>query len=287
MSICANRLNSLLWGATLVAGFAITPVWGQNQYPPPQYPQQNQQYPQQTQQYPPENQQYPQQNQQYPQQQQPYPQQYPAQQGQYPSAPPRMAPAQLDQLVGPIALYPDGLLAQVLTGSTFYPQIPDAAGWANQHSYLKGPALANAIQQDRLPWDPAVLALLPFPQVLNYMASNMGWTQALGNEVLAQRGEVMDAVQRERQRAYQYGYLRDNQYERVEAQPNYIEIVPVAARRLLCALLRSVYCLQSPASRLLCRRGHPLRRWNHHRRGVCTFRVGRCWIRMARTHDPG
>jgi uncharacterized protein DUF3300 len=232
MSICTSRLNSLLWGATLIAGCAITPIWGQDQYPPPQqqnqqYPQQTQQYPQQNQQYPQQNQQYPQQNQQYPQQQQPYPQQYPAQQGQYPSAPPRMAPAQLDQLVGPIALYPDGLLAQVLTGSTFYPQIPDAAGWANQHSYLKGPALANAIQQDRLPWDPAVLALIPFPQVLNYMASNMGWTQALGNEVLAQRGEVMDAVQRERQRAYQYGYLRDNQYERVEAQPNYIEIVPV------------------------------------------------------------
>lgn len=200
MSICTSRLNSLLWGATLIAGFGITPVWGQNQYPPQQYPPQ--QYPQQTQQYPP-------------------------QQGGY-GAPPRIAPGQLDQLVGPIALYPDGLLAQVLTGSTFYQEIPDAAGWANQHSYLKGPALAGAIQQDQLPWDPAVLALLPFPQVLNYMATNMGWTQELGNAVLAQRGDVMDAVQRERQRAYQYGYLRDNQYERVEAQPNYIEIVPVA-----------------------------------------------------------
>jgi hypothetical protein len=134
----------------------------------------------------------------------------------------------LDQLVGPIALYSDALLAQVLTASTFYNEIPDAAGWANQHSYIKGPALASAIQADNLPWDPSVLALLPFPSVLNYMASNMGWTQELGNAVLAQRGDLMDAVQHQRQEAYNYGYLRSNGYQRVVlAGPGDIQVVPL------------------------------------------------------------
>jgi hypothetical protein len=172
----------------------------QGQYPPPQAPPAQGQYPQQGQ-YPPAQGQYPQGQ---------YPSgQYPPAQGQY--APPMMAPQQLDQLVQPIALYPDGLLAQVLTASTYSNEIPDAAAWADQHRYLHGDELARAIQEDNLPWDASVLALLPFPQVLDYMAHYMGWTQALGNAVLAQRPDVMDAVQRMRQEAYNYGYLRSNQ----------------------------------------------------------------------------
>lgn len=140
-----------------------------------------------------------------------------------------MAPQQLDQLVAPIALYPDGLLAQVLTASTFWSQIPEAAAWANQHSYLHGDDLARAIQEDNLPWDPSIMGLLPFPNVLNYMAQYMGWAQQLGNAVLAQRGDVMDAVQRMRQRAYNYGYLRSSQYDVVTvAGPGDIEILPVS-----------------------------------------------------------
>ncbi len=109
----------------------------------------------------------------------------------------------MDQLVGRIALYPDGLLAQVLTASTYFNEIPDAANWANQHGYFHGDQLAAAIQQDQLPFDQAVIALFPFPQVLEMMARDMAWTQALGNAVLAQRNDVMDAVQRQRQRALQ------------------------------------------------------------------------------------
>src|ERR1700690_258916 len=86
-----------------------------------------------------------------------------------PQGPPMLAPQQLDPLVSRIALYPDPLLAQVLTASTFSPEIPDATNWSNQHAGLNGDALANAIQQDNLPWDPSVLALLPFPQVLQMM----------------------------------------------------------------------------------------------------------------------
>lgn len=139
-----------------------------------------------------------------------------------------MPPQQLDPLVSRIALYPDGLLAQVLTASTYWNEIQDAAGWANQHQYLHGDQLAQAISEDRLPFDYSVLALLPFPSVLDQMARDMNWTQQLGSAVLAQRNDVMDAVQRMRQQAYNYGYLQNNQYERVVyAGPGAIQIYPV------------------------------------------------------------
>jgi hypothetical protein len=136
-------------------------------------------------------------------------------------------PEQLAQLAQPIALYPDGLLAQVLTASTYSQEIPAAAGWANAHAYLKGDALAQAMQQDNLNFDPSIMALLPFPSVLNYMAQYMSWTQALGNAVLAQRDQLMTAVQQLRQEAYNYGYLQNNAYQRVVYAPGAIEIVPV------------------------------------------------------------
>jgi len=233
-----KKLISAFFTASLSACVAVT-GFAQNQYPqqpPPQYPPTQQTSPQR--QYPPPQNpqgQYPSQEQgqypppQYPQQQpQGVPQgQYPSPQGQY-GQPPLLAPQLLDQLVGPIALYPDSLLAEALTAATYSNEIPAAAAWATEHSYLRGDALADAIRQDYLPWDPSVLALLPFPNVLSYMAQNMSWTQALGNAVLAQRPDVMDAVQRLRQDAYNYGYLQSNQYERViMAGPGDIEIVPV------------------------------------------------------------
>jgi hypothetical protein len=237
-----KHFRTTVLGTIFAAAVAVVPSLAQDQNPPPpppppdqqQYPPQ--QYPQ-TQQYP--QQQYPQQ--QYPQQQypqQPPPNQYPPQgqyppqqypPGQYQQQPPMMAPQQLDQMVGPIALYPDGLLAQVLTASTFYNEIPDAANWANQHSYLHGEQLAQAIQEDQLPWDPSLIGLLPFPQVLGYMAQNMGWTQQLGNAVLVQRGDVMDAVQRDRQIAYKNRVLQSNPYVSVNyVAPGDIEILPVS-----------------------------------------------------------
>ena len=164
----------------------------------------------------------------------PPPQGYPPQQGapppqNYPQQgppPPTYTPAQLDQLVARIALYPDPLLAQILAGATFPDQIPDAARWADEHHYLTGQALANAIQADQLPWDPSVQALLPFPSVLAMMASDMNWTSDLGNAFLASQGAVMDAVQRERHKAMQYGYLRTNPQIIVGGGP-YVTIMPV------------------------------------------------------------
>jgi hypothetical protein len=139
--------------------------------------------------------------------------------------PPNFPPEELQRIVSPIALYPDPLLAQVLTASTFYNDIPAAAQWADQHHYLTGDALAQAITADQLPWDPSVQALLPFPSVLDMMASDPQWTQELGDAVLAQRPDVMDAVQVMRRRAYDYGYLRSNPSIVVAAGP-YITIMP-------------------------------------------------------------
>jgi hypothetical protein len=129
-------------------------------------------------------------------------------------------------VVSRIALYPDPLLAQVMAAATYSDQIPDAARWADQHHYLTGPALAAAISADQLPWDPSVQALLPFPNILDMMAADPSWTRELGDAFLAQQPDVMDAVQRERRKAYNYGYLRSNPQILVSDGP-YIAIAPV------------------------------------------------------------
>ena len=143
--------------------------------------------------------------------------------------PPLMGRGQLDELVSRIALYPDPLLAQIFAAATYPDQIQDADMWANQHRYLHGDELARAINEDRLPWDPSVQALLPFPEVLHRMAIEPNWTRQLGDQFLAQREEVMDAVQRMRHRAYQYGYLRSNPHFAVVVAGPSIVINPVGA----------------------------------------------------------
>jgi hypothetical protein len=139
--------------------------------------------------------------------------------------PPSYSPDQLDHLVSRIALHPDPLLAQVLAAATFPDQIPDATKWADQHHYLTGNELAQAISNDQLPWDPSVQALLPFPTVLEQMAGDMNWTTDLGNAFLAQQQDVMDAVQRMRQKARSFGYLRTGPQIVVSGGP-YITILP-------------------------------------------------------------
>src|SRR5271165_5273875 len=110
---------------------------------------------------------------------------------QAPPPPPILPPQELDRLVSRIALYPDSLLAQILAGATYTDEIPPASAWANQHSYLHGDALANAINEHHLPWDPSVQTLLPFPSVLDMMARDMAWTSQLGNAFMAQQQVVV------------------------------------------------------------------------------------------------
>jgi hypothetical protein len=143
-------------------------------------------------------------------------------------AAPYFAPPQLDHMVSRIALYPDPLLAQTLAAATFPDQISDADYWADEHHNLTGNELAGAIEGDQLPWDPSVQALLPFPAVLHMMASDMNWTTDLGNAFLGQQQDVMYAVQRMRQRARDYGYLRTGPQIIVGGGP-YITILPARA----------------------------------------------------------
>jgi hypothetical protein len=144
------------------------------------------------------------------------------------TAAPSYDSAELDRIVSPIALYPDPLLAQVLAAATYPSDIQDAARWADDHHYLTGTRLTDAIAADHLPWDPSVQALLPFPSVLRMMGGDMPWTEELGNAFLAQHADVMDAVQRMRQTAERYGYLRSNSQMTVSNGP-YIDIEPLDA----------------------------------------------------------
>lgn len=140
----------------------------------------------------------------------------------------RFDTAQLDSLASRIALYPDALVAQVLSASTYPEQIEEAAAWADGHSYLSGNALADAIEEDNLPWDASVLSLLPFPSILDTMASDEDWTRQLGEAVLEQRTALLNEIQALRHRASQFGYLRDTAQCRVVATAaGDITIMPV------------------------------------------------------------
>jgi len=123
---------------------------------------------------------------------------------------------ELYQLVAPIALFPDNLVAQVLAGSTYPDQIDLANTWLQQNSNLKGDQLMQAADQQS--WDSSVKALTQFPDVLNQMATNLSWTSALGDAYFNVPQSVMNAVQVMRQRASQAGNLKTNQQQNVTVQ---------------------------------------------------------------------
>jgi hypothetical protein len=123
---------------------------------------------------------------------------------------------QLDSLVSPIALYPDPLLAQVLAASTYPLEIVQLQQWLAQHKDLKDKALADAVgMQD---WDPTIQALAPLPDVVKRLADDIKWTTELGNAVLAQQSDVMEAVQRMRAKAQGKGNLKSNEQIKVETK---------------------------------------------------------------------
>jgi hypothetical protein len=123
---------------------------------------------------------------------------------------------ELYQLVAPIALFPDNLVAQVLAASTYPDQITAAHTWMGQNSSLKGDSLTKAV--DKQPWDASVKALTQFPDVLNQMATNLSWTSALGDAYFNFPKDVMSAVQVMRQRAYSAGNLKSSQQQSVTVQ---------------------------------------------------------------------
>jgi hypothetical protein len=123
---------------------------------------------------------------------------------------------QLYQLVAPIALFPDNLVAQVLAGSTFPDQVSAAYQWLQQNASLKGQQLLEAANQQ--PWDASVKGLTQFNDVLQQMATNLSWTSALGDAYYNVPQSVMNAVQVMRQRAYQAGNLKSNPQQNVSVQ---------------------------------------------------------------------
>lgn len=121
--------------------------------------------------------------------------------------------AQLEQLVAPIALYPDNLLSQVLMASTYPLEVIEAARWVEQNPGVTGQALEDAMQKQD--WDPSVKALTSVPQTLQMMNDKLDWTQQLGDAFLAQQTDVLNAVQTLRARADATGHLKTTTEQKV------------------------------------------------------------------------
>jgi len=124
---------------------------------------------------------------------------------------------EIEAMVAPIALYPDGLLSQVLMASTYPLEVAQAARWLKARPDLKGDAAIKAVQGE--PWDVSVKSLVAFPQVLEPMNDKLDWTQKLGDAYLGQPKDVMDAVQRLRKRAQEAGNLKSNEQQVVIVEP--------------------------------------------------------------------
>jgi hypothetical protein len=133
---------------------------------------------------------------------------------------------QLDQMLAPIALYPDQLLGQILMAATYPLEIVQADRWVKDpnNAQLKGDQLAAALQQ--IDWDPSVKSLVPFPQILAMMDGRVDWTQRLGDAFLAQQADVMNSVQRLRQQALAAGNLRTTPQQTVTPVDQSIVIQP-------------------------------------------------------------
>ena len=147
-----------------------------------------------------------------------------------PTDKPLLKPQELDQLVAPIALYPDPLLSTVLIASTYPLEVVQAERWLNQNRNLKGDQLSKAAGEQ--PWDDSLKALIATPEVLDTMSSKLDWTQKLGDAVLAQQADVMDAVQRLRGRAQANDKLGSTKEQKVtvkgEQNRRIIAIEPAA-----------------------------------------------------------
>jgi hypothetical protein len=139
-----------------------------------------------------------------------------------------LKPEQLDQLVAPIALYSDPLLAQVLMGSTYPLEVVQADRWAQTNKNLRGDQITAALAKQS--WDDSIKALVQVPSVLAMMSAQLDWTQKLGDAMLAQQADLMDAVQRLRVRAQANGKLQTTKQQTVtaetEGQKQYVVIQP-------------------------------------------------------------
>jgi uncharacterized membrane protein YgcG len=193
----SNAVSSSLALVMVACSLLAAPAWAQDQSqeaPPP--PAQDQ-----------------------PQQQAPLP---PAQGG--PQTAPPLSPEQLQQLVAPIALYPDALVAQILAASAYPTQIVEAERFLEANPNLKGKDLGSAVDQQD--WDPSVKALVQFPSVLANLNKNLSWTSELGDANLNQEADVMRAIQFMRKKAQAAGHLQTTPQQTVTDQGPDVDIAP-------------------------------------------------------------
>src|SRR5579863_3502957 len=127
-----------------------------------------------------------------------------------------MPPRQLDDLVAPIALYPDPVVGELLAASTYPIEIAEAEQWVRDHPHWKPSKLMDKAKKEN--WDPSVQGLVAFPDVLARLSQDISWTTQLGNAFLAQQADVMQAVQRMRAEAEAKGTLRSTPQETVTNQ---------------------------------------------------------------------
>ena len=137
---------------------------------------------------------------------------------------PAFTQQELDQMLAPIALYPDSLLSQILMASTYPLEVVEAARWSKTNPNLKGDQAVQAVAQNT--WDPSVKSLVAFPQILMMMDEKLNWMERLGDAFLSQQQEVMDTVQSLRQKASDAGNLKSNDQIRVEQQGQSIVVEP-------------------------------------------------------------
>jgi hypothetical protein len=131
---------------------------------------------------------------------------------------------ELDSMLAPIALHPDGLVSQILIASTYPEEVQDAAGWSRANAHLRGEDAVRAVQNE--PWDPAVKALVAFPELLARMAESPQWLSDLGQAFMGQQAQVMDTVQTLRRRAQGAGNLASNDQQVVYDQGPEIVVQP-------------------------------------------------------------
>src|SRR5262245_49466310 len=134
------------------------------------------------------------------------------------------APMELQQLVAPIALYPDALIGQILAASTYTTQVVESARWLQQNPGLKGDALVRAVNQQ--PWDDSVKGLTQFPSVLENMNTNLSWTSSLGDAYFNDSQAVMQAIQGLRNQAVNAGNLASSPQQNVTREGQTIVIQP-------------------------------------------------------------
>jgi hypothetical protein len=133
---------------------------------------------------------------------------------------------ELDQILAPIALHPDPLIAQILMASTYPLEVVQADRWAQQNKSLKGDAVTAALEKQD--WDPSVKSLVAFPQVLTMMSEKLDWTQKLGDAFLADQKKVLDTIQSLRAKAQASGNLKTTKEQTVIVEEKIIKIEPAS-----------------------------------------------------------